>query len=223
MIEMDTIFGYLINKLTTNGIINKINIIVVSDHGMANLTEEEFIYLKDYPALLDLINVNKSTFGEVCNINPKDPAKVNELFELMKQVKRATPYLKGTVPDEFHYGSNRRIGQIIALVDEGFKMTEETSPKRERGTHGYNNSLESMRAIFMASGPNFERNKTFEPFQNIHLYSLMCRLLEINCLANNGTASTFDAVYKSTGFTSRFELTTSGFLLICSFILRNYS
>jgi arylsulfatase A-like enzyme len=87
MYEMDAIFGYLINKLRANGVLDKMNIIVVSDHGMTALTDEEYVFLKDYPGVLDLINVNKSTFGEVSNINPKSNDKVHKKQKTNKTSK----------------------------------------------------------------------------------------------------------------------------------------
>jgi hypothetical protein len=132
----------------------------------------------------------------------------------MQNISRTKVYLKGTLPAEYHYGNNRRIGQIVALVDEGYKLTEETSPRKQKGTHGYNNSLESMRAIFMARGPNFQVNKTLEPFQNIHVYSLMCQLLEINCQPNNGSFKTFESIYRaSSSASSVFSMIASGFTI----------
>jgi predicted AlkP superfamily pyrophosphatase or phosphodiesterase len=76
MYEMDAAFGYLIYKLRANGLLDKMNVIVVSDHGMTSLTEEEYVFLKDYPGVLDMINMNTSTFGEVSNINPKKSDQV---------------------------------------------------------------------------------------------------------------------------------------------------
>jgi hypothetical protein len=48
-----------------------------------------------------------------------------------------------------------------------------------------------MRTIFLASGPNFKKNQTFAPFRNTNVYSLICRLVGINGLPNNGSLTPF--------------------------------
>ena len=78
--EMDKVFGYLINKLSSAGFLKKINIIVVSDHGMAALKENMFINMRDYPEALALINSNNSVLAEVSNIFLKDEQRVNFKF-----------------------------------------------------------------------------------------------------------------------------------------------
>ena len=41
-----------------------------------------------------------------------------------------------------------------------------------KGGHGYNNIMKSMRSIFGAIGPSFKQKTTIPPFQNIELYNL---------------------------------------------------
>jgi len=50
---------------------------------------------------------------------------------------------------------------------------------------------------FQAHGPNFKKNKILQPFDNVNIYPLLCKLLNINCHANNGTTKVFDSVYIS--------------------------
>jgi len=48
------------------------------------------------------------------------------------------------------------------------------------GVHGYDNEEPQMQAIFMASGPAFKENYTAQPFDNVDLYSLICRIEGLN-------------------------------------------
>jgi len=45
--------------------------------------------------------------------------------------------------------------------------------------HGYPPSLKSMQSIFIASGPAIKSNFQIDSFENIHIYPLLCKLLEI--------------------------------------------
>lgn len=47
-----------------------------------------------------------------------------------------------------------------------------------------------MKTIFRAVGPSFKRGLEVEPFESVHVYELMCRLLGIVPEANDGLLST---------------------------------
>jgi hypothetical protein len=59
------------------------------------------------------------------------------------------------------------------------------------GNHGYDNQIDSMKAIFYASGPKFKRNFTLDKsssLYNIDLFGLMCVILNIEkCPPSNGS------------------------------------
>lgn len=51
--------------------------------------------------------------------------------------------------------------------------------------------------IYEANGPSFKSKITLEPFQNVNVYSLLCKLVEINCKPSNGTINVFTDILKS--------------------------
>lgn len=53
------------------------------------------------------------------------------------------------------------------------------------GTHGYDNMALSMQAVFMANGPRFAKGVTIDSMQNIDLYHLFAKLLNIEEFAAN--------------------------------------
>lgn len=61
------------------------------------------------------------------------------------------------------------------------------------GNHGYDNHDDSMKGIFYASGPEFQRNFTLDrstSLYNVDLFNLMCYILQIqDCPSSNGTIS----------------------------------
>ena len=52
------------------------------------------------------------------------------------------------------------------------------------GMHGYDPNLESMHGIFYAIGPKIKNNYKIDSFENIHIYPLMCQLLNIKPYLN---------------------------------------
>lgn len=57
------------------------------------------------------------------------------------------------------------------------------------GNHGYNNTLRSMQPIFVARGPAFRQHYIKTSMRSIDLYPLMCSILAIPPLPNNGSLS----------------------------------
>ena len=60
------------------------------------------------------------------------------------------------------------------------------------GTHGYDHRAPEMRTIFWASGPDFISGKSSKPFQSIHLYELMCKILGITPAENDGNVKVIE-------------------------------
>jgi ectonucleotide pyrophosphatase/phosphodiesterase family protein 7 len=45
-----------------------------------------------------------------------------------------------------------------------------------------------MNGLFVARGPAFRQGHVVEPFENVHLYELMCRILGLRPAWNDGDA-----------------------------------
>ena len=73
---MDGLFGQLIEKLKLINIFNKLNIVIVSDHGMQQLRSDSNIALND-SVNLNLIDKEKSVYGVISNIYPSSKNEVN--------------------------------------------------------------------------------------------------------------------------------------------------
>lgn len=115
--EMDDEVGYLLQKLDEKQLSDKVNLLLVSDHGMTTIPQNQIINLSDYVdlSLIDLA----PDYGSCTNILPKDGKKM-ELYNALKSVPNVTVYLKEDIPERFHYKNNRRVMPILVLADEGW-------------------------------------------------------------------------------------------------------
>lgn len=84
-----------------------------------------------------------------------------------------------------------------------------------KGDHGYNNEEMDMKTIFRAFGPNFKKNLTTEPFDSIHIYPLMCKLLDIEPAPHNGSLNTTEEMLVPVVF-GEFRFSSK---IVCSFWL----
>ena len=197
VLKVDNNIGRLVDGLKARGIFSQVNLIVVSDHGMATQYPTNFIVLDE---LFDTKLAEKIFWtNEIVSIFPKE-GKEDAICETLraKLPPQARIYRKAEMPARFHYSSGPRIAPLLVLPDEGWilltrKRLEEKKAKGEmnglRGGHGYDNELESMRAIFIAHGSAFKKGVVIEPFENIQVYNVMARILGLTPAPNDGNES----------------------------------
>ncbi len=194
-LNADRYIGRLMDGLRTRGIENRVNIIIVSDHGMAARDQRNAIVMDDYFDIKDKTIADPIlTTGEIWQIFPK-PGKENLIMDRLKNIEHATCWRKADIPKRLHYSEGRRIAPVVCSSDEGWAMTSRERFERAknsddfdkiRGAHGYDNKYESMRATFIAHGPAFKKGYVAEPFENIHVYELMCKILGLKPANNDG-------------------------------------
>ncbi len=190
--RVDANLGRLIAGLEARRIDRKVNIIIVSDHGMATVDQRNGIVMDE---VLDQSKTDRVlTTGEIWQIFPKDGELENTMAGL-KMVKHATCWKKEDIPERLHYNEGNRIAPIICSADEGWFMTTreryQSQKQREdftrsKGAHGYDNIIQSMQATFIARGKAFKIGKVVEPFPNVDVYELMCKILKLKPAKNDG-------------------------------------
>lgn len=184
----DALVGQLVQGLESRGLFEKVNIIITSDHGMSATSDARVIRLSDY---VDLKTVEIIDGTPAVTLRPK-PGSVDSLYE---KLASAHPHMKvfrkENFPARFHYGGHRRIMPLMCLADDGWSINTRSPESSTRsfngGNHGYDNLLPSMRATFIAHGPAFKRGLKIAPFQNVHLYNVMAKILRLKPAANDGS------------------------------------
>jgi len=193
--NVDKYIERLMNGLRARKIDRKVNVILVSDHGMAAVDQRNAIIMDD---LFDIEDKKIAdpvlTTGEIWQIFPK-PGKEDYIIDSLKNIKNATCWRKRDIPARLHYNEGKRIAPIVCSSDEGWFMTtnkrydeQKKSPDfaQTRGAHGYDNRYQSMGATFVAHGPAFKRGYVAEPFSNVEVYNLMCKILNLKPAKNDG-------------------------------------
>lgn len=186
--ETDRLLGLLIDGLKERNVLDKINVIVVSDHGMAEISSERVVFLDDY---IDLADVDIVDWNPVAAIRPLNRSTESIYQKLAQAHPHMQVYRKQDIPERLHYGQHPRVPDIVAIADEGWSLishgTFNSRPGYAAGgNHGFDNQLESMGALFIASGPAFKSGVVVEPFLNIHIYNLLAEILEVEPAPNSG-------------------------------------
>jgi predicted AlkP superfamily pyrophosphatase or phosphodiesterase len=191
--KVDAAIGLLLQGLRQRGIEDRVNIIAVSDHGMAPASPERVILLDDY---VDLSRVRVLSVVAFATVWPKQGG-IGDLYMKLRKMPHVTVYRRGMTPARWHYTGNRRIAPVLALADEGWTITTREWLKDHKislGQHGYDNNLPLMRAIFIAHGPAFRAGAKLPAFSNVNVYDLMAYLLRLEPAENDGSLAIFRAV-----------------------------
>lgn len=193
---VDRQIGDLVRGIEDQGMTDKVNIIIVSDHGMAQLCREQVIFLDDYIKLSDVRIINWSPIAEFI---PDEGRETEVLQALTDAHSHMRVFKKEEMPEELHYNNHKRIPPIICIADEGWSISDhrffDANPNSYTGgAHGFDPKHSSMWGIFLAKGPSFKTNQHIEAFENIHLYELMCKVLGIEPAANDGKLTELSGV-----------------------------
>jgi len=174
-------------------IADAVTLVVVSDHGMVEIRTDRRISLASY---LDLSKVEILGGGAYAGLYPA-PAELEKTYQVLR---KAHPHMqvfkKNQIPARFHHQNNARIAPLVLLADEGYYISGK-NPKLPEGGHGYDSQLDNMSGLFVARGPRLKVGYLREDLQNIHVYSLLTRLLGLHAAANDGDPSKTDDLFKN--------------------------
>jgi predicted AlkP superfamily pyrophosphatase or phosphodiesterase len=165
-----------------------VNLVIVSDHGMADLSPDRVIALGD---LVDMSKVQTDFSGATAGLRSLDE-NVDSLYAaLKKKEKHFRIYRREKMPSRLHFRANDRIPPLVLIADEGWFITPRTAADQAKrtllkATHGFDPQLASMGGIFIASGPAFRQGVTIPAVENIHVYNLLCATLGLQAAANDG-------------------------------------
>ena len=180
--HLDALMGELENRLKATGL--PVNMIVVSDHGMAALSDrrwlpvDKLVDLKDAPTAGDLLY-------------PKTEAEKQRIYNALKARNdpRFTVYRLKDVPAGLNFNRNLREGDPVLIANELVPIT--TTPKQTTikgvGAHGFDpERFPEMKAIFYATGPDVKPGVKIAPFRNVDVYDFVCGILGLKPAKNDG-------------------------------------
>ena len=182
--RLDSLIGVIRMKLSALPYAKKINMIVLSDHGMGPISPDKYVNLKK--VVPDRMISSISGGNPVYLIKPAE-GKRDSILYLLSYVKGLRAWKKSDVPARLHYGTNERIPEIVVAADSSWSIgTKQSTSSIKGGAHGYDNSDSDMFAIFYAVGPSFKRNYKFKELNNVDIYNLICKILDIKPAKNDG-------------------------------------
>ena len=180
--EMDKLLGYLIHELEGLEIYSDLNILILSDHGMTNVSKDSLVILDDYISRLDDLFMNGRGTHVQFDLKRDKNKYGRTLWSELQKIPHCRSWEKDNIPERFHI-NNGNTGDYLLLADEGWLITTQSDIDENEfslgGMHGYDPQLPNMHGIFYAVGPDLNSGLQIPAFENIHLYPLICELLDI--------------------------------------------
>uniref|UniRef100_A0A4W5KLJ5 Zgc:153896 n=1 Tax=Hucho hucho TaxID=62062 RepID=A0A4W5KLJ5_9TELE len=177
--QIDRTIGYLREAIQRDGLTDNLNVIITSDHGMTTVKKRPLvdeIILSKYLNFFNLVYFELLDYGGFGMITPKK-GKEQQVYDALMKAPNLTVYKKEDMPENFHLSKNDRMQPIIVIADLGFNLNSVGTVK--------------ISQIYLS-----------EPFDSVHIYPLMCKLLQIDPAPNNGSLSVTEAMLVQNG-TSR--------------------
>jgi len=144
---------------------------------MRKISKNRVIILDDY--LSDLTNVTTYGSGPIMQFDSND----KNIYDKLKDILHLSVYPKNNLPKRYHF-VNENTGDYILIPDPGWLIFtsdeyENSSMLEINGMHGWDPADPQMHGIFIASGPQIKRGLEIESFENIYIYGLIAKLLDI--------------------------------------------
>lgn len=191
MRAVDTQIGRLVEGLERAGLGDSVDLVIVSDHGMAAVPEGNVVASE---TMVDPEVAEPITFGQVVGFRPLPEREAAAEAALLGAHDRYHCWRKEELPQRWHYGTHSRIPPIVCQMNEGWDALPtrfiEGRSAGTRGSHGYDPELPSMRAIFIARGPSFGSGVQLPAFENVDVYPLLAHLLGVEPADHDGNAQT---------------------------------
>ncbi|CAK7206589.1 hypothetical protein SEUCBS139899_009388 [Sporothrix eucalyptigena] len=199
---VDSMLNDIFLGLEERNLTHIVNVVVVSDHGMATTDVSRLMQLED---LVDMDKIQHVDGWPLVGLRPKDDSELEAVYQSVLNRTADNPnlevYLRDVnMPARYHFSHNPRIAPLWLVPKTGWNIVQKDEfdvaegkanslVYHPRGLHGYDHEHPLMRAIFVARGPAFPHapNSKLEAFQNIEVYNMVCDSIGIEPKPNNGT------------------------------------
>lgn len=149
--KLDRAIGRLMAGLAER---DPVNLVVVSDHGMAPTLPGQSVALEH---MVPPTDAKAITYGQAVGFDPL-PGRTDAAEKaLLGAHEHYDCWRKDAVPARWHFGRHPRVPAIVCQMHEGWDArSREVLAKRistgTRRSHGYDPALESIRSLFIAQG-----------------------------------------------------------------------
>lgn len=191
--SIDSILGALREGIAGLDIADRVNLIVLSDHGMGPISSDKYVNIMDL--------IPEEWTHEVIGGNPVyliDPADGYEdsVTLTLNATEGVKAWQKDDIPAHLNYGTSPRFPGIVVVADSLWSIGTKDDPSGySGGAHGYDNAFTDMFTIFLAEGPAFKEDYLAPPFENVEVYGIIAHILGLDPAQTDGKLSNVSDIF----------------------------
>jgi len=196
--RVDAALGRLLDGVEKLPIKDRVYVILVSDHGMSEVSPRWYAALD---TLIDMQGVRMVDPGPNVNLHVQGGRHRAIVLRdsINRRMRHGRAYLRGELPAHLHYNADPRAGDLIVVMDDHFTVGRADRPPRDgEATHGWDPTIPSMHATFVARGPGIPAGKVIGNFENVDVYPYIAELLGLRpAAAIDGKRGRLSSLIKS--------------------------
>jgi predicted AlkP superfamily pyrophosphatase or phosphodiesterase len=184
--SVDRALRRLLDSVAVLPMRDSVNVVLVSDHGMAAVAPAHVIPVLDplVAAGIDTAGIRLSDNGPSMSLwFGGDSARMRRAHAALAAAlaaSKAQVYSRSELPERWHLRDNPRAGDLLLVAPEGWVLERRASDKApSAGAHGWDPAVSDMQGIFVAAGPGIRPAGVIPAFENIHIYPFIAALLRL--------------------------------------------
>ena len=175
--QVDAALGRLLDGIERVDLQDDVDVVLVSDHGMAQPDTAQAVVVTDYVTLPD--DVQALTAGPELMLW-LDEAAADSLDAILDAALPPTvrSYTRDELPERWHFGTNPRTPPLVLVAERPALVGLPRHFERPwGGAHGYAPEDSTMGGIFLAAGPQIADAGRIAAFENVDVYPFLAALL----------------------------------------------
>lgn len=185
--EQDRALKTLLAGIDARGGFRDTTLLVVSDHGMAEVSQQ---LAPCAPLRKAGIGCEADSGGGVALLWLADPAQRDAALGLLRGIPGLVAYARDALPSAWRYTRPTRIGDIVVLATPPLALTDDARAASvlgsivqrlapPRGGHGYDPARPDMGGVLLALGRGVPSGATLPPARVLDVAATVARLLGI--------------------------------------------
>lgn len=182
---IDELMGLLVKRVKEEVDI-PVNFVIVSDHGMTTVYRKDMIVFPELDDFEGFKVLNGNTqlllYSDDSIPESEKPQRIAAMQERLAQKAngRYRVFTQQTYPKHWRFDHPTRTPDIMLDAFPPVTFEKKLKDEEVRGTHGYDaQEYDDMGGLFIAHGPNFQSGKVIEPFNLVHIFPMLAKLLHL--------------------------------------------
>ena len=185
--RVDAYIGSLLDGIDRLSIANDVYVVVVSDHGQADVVRDAKPFFIDTVADMDDITIVNHGSAAFLYLPEPDHARAEAICSAINESwTHGKAMLRDETPDSWHISSDSGFADIIVQADSGYSVYSSRDDLSHSGAslgdHGWAPEHKDMHGMFLASGPRLPEGKRIPAINAVDVYPLLMEILEIPML-----------------------------------------